>query len=139
MPVSTKPFGDAWMTEYFAMVDRRDPDELVTWYTDDASFRFANQPPVVGKAAITAALREFYGRITSMRHEKTGAWADATSGAFEAIAHFATPDGRTFALPAVSTMRLRDGRIHEFRFAMDASPILSAGGADGGQGGTPGE
>ena len=134
--VSVHPFRDpardSIANEYVATVDRRDPDELVTWYTDDATFRFANQPPVVGKAAITAALRECYGRIASMRHERTGAWADATSGAFEAIAHFTTPDGRTFALPAVSTMRLRDGRIHEFRFAMDATPILGAGGADSG-------
>jgi ketosteroid isomerase-like protein len=123
MGVSSKPFGEAWIAEYFAMVDRLDPEELVSWYADDASFRFANQPPVRGKAAITAALRQFYGLITAMRHEKTGCWADEHSGAWEAIAHVETRDGRALALPAVSTLRLRDGLIHDFRFVMDASPI----------------
>ena len=127
MPVSQKPFGEAWIADYFAMVDRLDPEELVTWYTDDASFRFANQQPATGKAAIVAALEQFYQLITSMRHEKTGCWAESHSGAWEAIAHFETKDGRTLALPAVSTLRLREGLIHEFRFVMDASPILQGG------------
>lgn len=123
MAVSSKPFGEAWLGDYFTMVDRLDPDELVTWYTEDGSFRFANQPPAKGTSAIAAALKQFYGLIVSMHHEKTGCWADATSGAWEAIAHFETKDGRTLALPAVSTLRLRDGLVEEFRFVMDASPI----------------
>ena len=127
MPVSTKPFGEAWIAEYFAMADRLDPAELVTWYADDASFRFANQPPAEGKAAIAAALGKFYGLIASMRHEKTGCWVDAESGAWEAVAHFVTKDGREVALPAVSTLRLRGGLVHDFRFVMDAGPIMQGG------------
>ena len=100
MPVSSRPFGEAWIADHFATVDRLDPEELAGWYADDASFRFANQPPAQGKAAIAAALRQFYGLITSMRHEKTGCWADADSGAWEAIAHFETKDGRRGARPA---------------------------------------
>ena len=126
MAPSTKPFGEAWIAEYFAMVDRLNPKELVTWYTEDCSFRFANQSPAQGKTAIAAALRQFYGLITSMRHEKTGCWADDHSGAWEVIAHFVTRDGRRLALPAVSTLRLRDGLIHDFRFVMDASPIAQS-------------
>ena len=118
-------FGPGWIVDYFAMVDRRDLDEFLTWYADDASFRFANQPPVRGKPAIRRALEQFYARIAAMRHERTGLWADADSGAFEAIAHFETKSGKTLALPAVSTLRVRDGLIHDFRFVMDAAPIMA--------------
>lgn len=127
MPVSSKLFREAWIADYFAMADRLDPGELVTWYTDDASFRFANQPAAVGKAAISAALGKFYGLTTSMRHEKTGCWVGADSGAWEAVAHFVTKDGRSVALPAVSTRRLRDGLVHDFRFVMDAAPVMQGG------------
>ena len=126
MAASREPFGEQWMTAYFAMVDTRDVDEFLTWYHDDASFRFANQPPARGKDAIRQVLEQFYRSITSMRHEKTGCWADADSGAFEAIAHFVTTEGVTADLPAVSTLRVRDGLVHEFRFVMDATPILPA-------------
>ena len=123
MAVTTKSFGVDWMVDYFAMVDTRDVDEFLTWYADDARFRFANNPPAVGHAAIRAGLEPFYALITAMRHERTGAWADADSGAFEAVAHFTLTGGREVALPAVSTMRVRGGLVHDFRFVMDASPI----------------
>ena len=127
MAVSCTPFGEEWMTEYFTMVDTRDVDEFLTWYSDEASFRFANQPPAQGKAAIRKVLEEFYGSIALMRHEKTGCWADADSGAFEAIAHFVTVDGVHAELPAVSTLRVRDGLVQEFRFVMDATPLRPDG------------
>ena len=127
MAASGKPFGEAWVADYFAMADRLDPGELVTWYTEDASFRFANRPPARGHAAIRSALTEFYGLIISVRHEKTGCWADERSGAWEAIAHFVTKNGLHFALPAVSTLRLRGGLIEDFRFVMDATPVLRSG------------
>ena len=129
MPASEKPFGEEWITEYFAMVDTRDVDEFLTWYAEDATFRFANQPPARGKAAIRAVLEQFYGSITSMRHEKTGCWADADSGAFEAVAHFVTAEAAHVDLPAVSTLRVRDGLVHDFRFVMDATPLTAAGSA----------
>jgi ketosteroid isomerase-like protein len=126
MPVSTKPFGEEWITEYFAMVDTLDTDELVRWYAEDGEFRFANMPPARGKPAIVAALKQFYGLITSMHHEKTGCWADAGSGVLEATAHFVTKDGRHVDIPAVSTMRMKDGLIHRFLFVMDAAPVMQA-------------
>jgi len=128
MPVSSKPFGEAWITDYFAMVDTLDPGELVDWYTDDGSFRFANQPPAEGKAAIVAALEQFYGLINAMRHEKTGCWADADSGVFEAMARFETKDGRSIAIPAVSTLRMKGGKIHRFLFVVYAAPVTQGAG-----------
>ncbi len=121
--MTNKPFGESWIADYFTMVDRLNPEELVTWYTEDGSFRFANQPPAQGKNAMIAALKQFYSLVKSMHHEKTGCWTDDHSGAWEAIAHFETNDGRKVSLPAVSTLRVRDGLICEFRFVMDASPI----------------
>ena len=121
--MTDKPFGEAWIADYFAMVDHLDPEETVNWYTEDASFRFANQSPARGKEGIANALAQFYKLIRSMHHQKTGCWADTSSGAWEAIAHFETNDGRKVSLPAVSTLRVRDGLICEFRFVMDASPI----------------
>ena len=123
MAVSDKPFGEEWITEYFAMVDKRDLEEFARWYGEDCSFRFANEAPAKGMPAIRKALDQFYAQITSMRHEKLGCWTKGDSGAFEAIAHFTTKDGRKVELPAVSTLRIRDGLVHEFHFVMDAAPI----------------
>jgi ketosteroid isomerase-like protein len=124
MSLSIKPFGPDWLVDYFHMADRLDPQEFVTWYQPDAEFRSGNQPPAVGHAAIIASLTSFYALITTMRHEKTGTWTDEDSGVFEAVAHFTTKDGRTLALPAISSVRLKGNKVSRFLFVMDASPLF---------------
>lgn len=119
-----KPFGEAWMVAYFQMADRLDPQEFVTWYTPDGVFQAGNQPPVTGHDAIIAALTPFYALIRTMRHEKTGCWIAGDSGVFEAVAHFETRDGRKLALPAMTSLRVRDNRVARLLFVMDPSPIF---------------
>ena len=121
------PFGTDWIAAYFREVDRMDPDGLLAWYRDDASFRFANNEPARGKAAIAGLLCGFYGSILSMHHEVRGIWADATSGALEAEVRFVTTDGCEVALPAVSVLRVVDRRVHTFGFVMDAAPLGGSG------------
>lgn len=124
--MTDKPFGAEWITEYFAMVDRKDPKELVTWYNDDGSFMFANSPVAHGKDAITKALDQFYGLIDSIHHEKTGVWVDGETGVWEAKVHFVPKaTEKELILPAASILRLRNGKVQDFRMYMDATPITA--------------
>ncbi|MBE7209610.1 MAG: nuclear transport factor 2 family protein [Gluconacetobacter diazotrophicus] len=120
-----QPFGEAWIAEYFADVDRLDPASMLRWYAEDCSFRFGGNPTLRGKSAIAAALAGFYGTIAGMRHEMTGCWIDrdAHSGVWEAEVTFTRPDGSRVTIPAISSLRLRDGLIHDFRFVMDPAPL----------------
>jgi ketosteroid isomerase-like protein len=122
-----QPFGAGWIAAYFAEVDRMDPAGLLAWYADDARFRFAGRPPVTGKAAIGDVLAHFYASIRSMRHDVTGVWIDAVarSGVWEAEVAFVGGDGRAVTLPAVSVLRLRGARVHDFRFVMDPTPLYA--------------
>ena len=119
------PVGKAWLTAYFQMVDRLDPEEFVTWYAEDCVFRFGNAPAVQGKPAIIAVLRGFYALISAMRHEQTGSWADADSGVFEALAHFETAGGNSLVLPVMTSLRTREGKITRLLMVMDAAPLLA--------------
>lgn len=119
-------FGPDWITAYFEEVDRMDPEALVRWYHDDATFRFANQPPAEGIDAIRSLLAQFYGSIRSMHHEPEGIWSDASSGVLEASVSFVRPDGQEVVVPAVSVLRVRDGLVSDFRFVMDPAPLQGA-------------
>lgn len=126
--MTARRFDADYIRAYFAEVDRMDPDGLLAWYAEDASFRFANQEFAQGKQAIGELLAGFYGTVRSMRHEPLGIWHDADSGAMEASVRFELPDGGTVELPAVSVLRVRDGLVHDFRFVMDASPLQQGNG-----------
>ena len=120
-----QPFGEPWIAAYFAEVDRMDPAGLMAWYAEDGRFRFAGQPRVEGKVAIEAVLSQFYASIQSMRHQRTGVWIDETaqSGVWEAEVNFVRADGRAVTIPAVSVLRIKESRVHDFRFVMDAAPL----------------
>jgi ketosteroid isomerase-like protein len=119
-------FGPEWVRAYFQEVDRMNPDGLLAWYGDAPTFRFANQPAAEGRDAILQVLQQFYASIKEMRHKPLGIWTDAESGAMEAMVDFTTGDGRRVEIPAVSVLRLRGGRVHDFRFVMDAAPLQGA-------------
>lgn len=120
-----QPFGEEWIVAYFAEVDRMDPDGLLAWYDDEGSFRFAGQPAVCGKEAIRATLAAFYASIRSMSHRATGVWTRQSdrSGVMEAEVVFTRGDGERVVIPAVSTLRLKGDRVHDFRFVMDPAPL----------------
>lgn len=126
MPETSATFGQNWIAEYFAEVDRMNPEGLVAWYAEDGRFRFGNSPPVEGKAAIAEVLRSFYASITSMSHAMTGCWLEGESGVWEAEVTFGLPEGRSVTIPAVSVLRARHGKVRDFRMVMDAAPLFAA-------------
>ena len=121
-------FGEDWVAAYFADVDRLDPALLLRWYVEDASFRFAGHPPVIGKAAISEMLSGFFGTIAAMHHARTGVWIgrDGKSAVWEAEVSFTRREGSVVVLPAMSALRLADGLVRDFRFVMDPAPIYAA-------------
>lgn len=77
---------EEWVRGYFAGVDTLEPDAVTRHFAPDGRFRFGNDSPAVGHAAITAMLEKFYGQLAAMRHENTGLWTGEDSAVFEAVA-----------------------------------------------------
>ena len=60
-----------WLDELFESIDRRDARGFTTFLTEDASFRFSNEPAVVGRPAIEAAVQEFFAALAGLSHRIT--------------------------------------------------------------------
>ena len=118
-------FDGEYIRAYFREVDAMRPRELVKWYTPKGSFRFANNPPVMGADAMIGTLEQFYATLKSMRHKEQGLWVAGGAGVFEALVTFETQDGRTVSIPAASILRTEGGFVQDFRFIMDAAPLVS--------------
>lgn len=113
-----------WVWDYFRDVDTLDAQAVTQHYTDDGQFRFANQEPARGKAAIEDMLQQFYGNVRDMKHRNTGLWLGDNTAVFEADVTFTRPDGSTVVIPASSIIRRRGDLVEDFRIIMDASPIM---------------
>ena len=54
----------------FAMIDKTLTDEWLTYFKEDAHFRFGNSPPVTGTAAIKQSLAPLLSALKELHHEK---------------------------------------------------------------------
>src|SRR6266540_4061819 len=57
-----------WIDEYYADVDAMRLEPYVERHSDDAAVVFGNNPPAVGKQAISAAIGGFWSMIGGLRH-----------------------------------------------------------------------
>ena len=96
-----------WVWAYFQHVDTLQPDKVTQHYTEDGQFRFANNPPAQGKAAINQLLADFYANLKAISHRNVGLWLGDNSAVFEAEVTFTRKDNSQIMLPCASILRRR--------------------------------
>lgn len=116
----------SWVWAYFKDVDTLQPDKVTQHYTEDGQFRFANNPPAQGKAAINQLLADFYANLQAISHRNVGLWLGDNSAVFEAEVTFTRKDNSQIMLPCASILRRRGTKVYDFRMVMDVSPVTNS-------------
>lgn len=115
----------AWVADVFAAVDAGDARRFAQVFTDDGQFRFGNAPPVVGRAAVEAAVAGFFTSIRCCRHRVLRFWEGAGSCAMDGLVTYTRLDGRELTLPFANVFVLREGRIAEYLIFVDVAPLFA--------------
>ena len=108
-----------------AAVDAGDAQLFGSFFSDDASYRFANQEPIRGRAAVIAATAGAAAALPWVRHtiDQIARVDDQLFCRF--TIYTAGPDGGTLALPCVTVIEMTHGLITDYRVHMDITPALS--------------
>jgi uncharacterized protein (TIGR02246 family) len=113
-----------------AAVDAGDAPAFASWFADDATYVFANDEPLTGRAAITEATAGAAGALPWVRHVVEQV---AQVGEDQLFCRFtietAAPDGTPLALPCVTVIRLAGDRVTDYRVHMDITPAFAPVGA----------
>jgi ketosteroid isomerase-like protein len=120
---------DQWVLDFFRVVDAMDAPTLTEAFTEDATFRFGNNPPAVGRGQVEQAVSAFFSMIEGLSHEITGVWSGTWEGgevtSVEAEVTYSRQDGtRTQPLPVTSTLRREGDQIRDYRIFMDVAPLF---------------
>jgi ketosteroid isomerase-like protein len=118
---------DNWTASLFATIDAKDAAGFVGFLAEDAVFRYGNHPEVSGRAAIRDAVASFFGAIAALRHTVSAQWQ--TDGAIIAVGEVAYTrhDGSTLTVPFADVLRMRGGKIGDYRIYIDASQLFATG------------
>jgi uncharacterized protein (TIGR02246 family) len=108
-----------------AAVDAGEAAAFAAWFSDDATYRFANAPALRGRDAVKAATEATSHALPWVRHT------------VDQVAHVdnqmfcrftittADPAGRQVDLPCVTVMWVDNARIVDYRVHIDVTPAIA--------------
>lgn len=120
------PEAFAWYEAYLRSIDEGDLEAYGQFLAPDCEFQFGNQPPVVGRDAILAGLKEFWKGYNGEEHVLLNILGDDSCFALEALNVFHRHDGQDVTIPAVAiTRRNEAGLVESFRVFLDITPLYA--------------
>lgn len=114
-----------WIAALLAAVDAKDADRFVSFLADDASFAYANAPPVLGRDAVRAAVAGFFAQVRSLAHAAAHVWRVPGHVVVEGTVRYVRHDGREVTLPFVNVLALDGDRISSYRVYVDGAPLFA--------------
>ena len=110
----------------FEAIDSRTPAAIAALLADDVVVHFGNQPPMVGREAVTAGIEAFFASIAGISHEITAEWHDGADTMVETAVTYTRHDGASVTLPAFSTWHTGPGgAIDRYRVYFDPALIYA--------------
>jgi limonene-1,2-epoxide hydrolase len=103
---------------FCAAFERRDPDELLTYFADNAVYHNMPGPPVQGKEAIKGVLQRFLGPALTVEFVMLNIAAGGDVVFTERLDRFVM-SGRTVELPVAGVFDLNGGLIVAWRDYFD--------------------
>jgi len=104
--------------EFCAAFTRRDVDEFLGYFTDDAIYHNIPMAPVTGKDGIREVLNLFLPSSSAIRFDVSHTAVRGNVVLNERVDRF-TMGGREVALPVAGVFEIRDGRIAAWRDYFD--------------------
>jgi ketosteroid isomerase-like protein len=121
-----------FLTEYFAVMEKKDYARLAGYYADDITLTFANAPTVKGKDVVLAQMAAIGGKVESLAHPLINVWQEENGVVvFEVDSAWRFLDGVEATIRACSIFTINNGKFTDQRIYVDNSPINSYLGAPG--------
>lgn len=115
-----------WVTRYIAAVDTLEVDRMIPFFAPDATLSYANNPPMVGHAAIRAGLEPFHASIGAISHKVVNCFPSGPGVIVaEYEASYTRLDGQVVNLPGIGVFELSDGLISAYRVYVDIAPVFA--------------
>lgn len=124
----TAPVDRRIVEQYYAACTRRDPDRIVEFFHDDATWVYSGPPSILpycgrraGKAAIREAYRAMFNFLTLVEFKPQLQAIDGDVSATLIDFHGRDPrSGRVVTSRFAHFIRWKDGKIAEFRGLLDS-------------------
>lgn len=113
------------MERLFAAIDGKRTAEFLDFLAPEATFRFANAPPVRGRRAIGEAVDAFFDSIRSSRHQVEHIWHTGDAVICNGTVTYTRDDGSELTVPFADVFMMNGGRIADYLIYIDIGELYS--------------
>lgn len=109
-----------------AQVDAGDAEGFASWFRGDATYRFGNGAPMIGRQAIRDATAGAANALPWVRHsvDQVAEVGDQLFCRF--TIHTEAPDGQEVAMPCVTVIWMEGDEVVDYRVHIDLAPAFGA-------------
>ena len=112
------------LTEYYSAMESNDPRRYGTYYADDMSLTFGNDPTITGRENVVAAFAEVLQRVRSLHHDLVNVWEqDGGVVVYESVGVWNLFDGRKISINACTVLTVVGGKFVDQRIYVDNAPV----------------
>ena len=122
--MGASPANEEVVRQFCAAFSRRDVDELLDFFTDDAVYHNIPMAPAHGKEAIKALLSSFVPGSPEIEFEMLN-FASAGAVVFTERVDRMTFAGKPVALPVAGVFEVEDGKIKAWRDYFDVQQLMN--------------
>ena len=114
------------IADVLAAEDDNDIDKFVSFLAPSAVLHFGNREPIVGRAAVKAAVIDFLGSIERMIHHVQQTWSVGNTLIAVVNNEYHRKDGAVVVVPNANVLTIdSNGLITEWRSYLDISPLYA--------------
>jgi hypothetical protein len=112
-----------FIPQMYKAIDAKNSTGMCEFLTEDATFRFANMPPVEGKTNIIAFLDGFFASIKAIKHTDLQYWNSLNNWFVEGCVNYTRHNDTRLMVPFAVHLKMKGELIKEFLIFGDMSEL----------------
>jgi ketosteroid isomerase-like protein len=109
----------------FADIDTLDPDKFVAHLTPDVTFRFGNNDPVTGRAAVREGVAGFFTTISGMSHHILNVYESGETVIAKIDVEYLRQDGKSVTVPNADILVFDGDLVRDWQIYIDLAPVFA--------------
>ena len=109
----------------FADIDAFDPEKFVAHLTPDVTFRFGNNDPVTGRAAVQEAVTGFFSTIAGLTHHILNVYESGDTAIAKIDVEYRRQDGKTVTVPNADILVFDGDLVRDWQIYIDLAPVFA--------------
>jgi ketosteroid isomerase-like protein len=109
----------------FADIDTLDPDKFVAHLTPDVKFRFGNNDPVTGRAAVKEGVAGFFSTISGITHHILDVYEAGETVIAKIDVEYLRQDGKSVTVPNADILVFDGDLVRDWQIYIDLAPVFA--------------